>query len=159
MNNQVVSYNLQSHRIRNGWSQSLVCKLTGISLRTLSRIENGAAASKSTIKKLCNLYKIDVESLYESEKPVKQVKVNLLSDNTLYYILQRNTLLEDLQREVILRFTAVAGKGAVMDRNDIEAVLSNSLTDKTSYSYTDIISACMAINESTIQKITNMAVA
>lgn len=159
MNNQVISYNLQSVRIRNGWSQSLVCKLTGISKRTLSRIENGATASKSTIKKLCNLYKIDVESLYESEKPVKQMKVDLLSDDTLYYLLQRNALLEDLQREVILRFTAVAGKSAVMDRNDIEAVLSNSLTDKTSYSYTDIISACMAINESTIQKITNMAVA
>ena len=159
MNNQVVTYNLQSLRIRNGWSQSFVCKLTGISQRTLSRIENGASASKNTIKKLCNLYKIDMESLYESEKPVRQIKVDLLSDDTLYYILQRNTLLADLQREVILRFTAVAGKGAVMDRNDIEAVLSDALTDKTSYSYTDIISACMAINESTIQKITNMAVA
>ena len=159
MNNQVISYNLQSARIRNGWSQSLVCKLTGISQRTLSRIENGASASKNTIKKLCNLYKIDMESLYESEKPVRQIKIDLLSDDTLYYILQRNTLLADLQREVILRFTAVAGKGAVMDRNDIEAVLSDALTDKTSYSYTDIISACMAINESTIQKITNMAVA
>ena len=94
-----------------------------------------------------------------NQKTVKQVKVDLLSDDILYYLLQRNALLEDLQREVILRFTAVAGKSAVMDRNDIEAVLSNSLTDKTSYSYTDIISACKAINESTIQKITNMAVA
>ena len=71
MNNQVVTYNLQSLRIRNGWSQSFVCKLTGISQRTLSRIENGASASKNTIKKLCNLYKIDMESLYESEKQVK----------------------------------------------------------------------------------------
>lgn len=159
MNNQIVAYNLQCIRIQNGWSQSLVCKLAGISQRTLSRIENGSVASKSTIKKLCNLYKIDMESLYEPEKTVKPVNVDLLSDDTLYYILQRNSLLSDLQREVLLRFTAVAGKDAVMDRNDIEAVLSDTLIDKSSYSITDVVSACMAINERTIQKITNIAVA
>ncbi len=157
--NDIIGYNLQYIRLARGWTQSFVATLTGLSIRSISRVENGCGASKTTITKLCRLYKVEVKSLYEPTEPVKAAKVDLLPDDVVTAILQRNSLLSDLQREVLLQFTSKASKDAVMNRNDIEAVLSESLSDKKNYSLSDVITACMAINQKTIQNITNIAVA
>jgi hypothetical protein len=122
-------------------------------------MENGCSVSKNTIKKLCNLYKVDVESLYNPSNPAKEMTVDLLSEDILAGILQRNSLLLDLQREVVLQFTYIVGKTAVMSRDDIQAILSDAITDKKNYNLSDIITACMAVNEKTIRNITDIAVA
>lgn len=63
--NQVVAYNLKVARIRFDWSQAFVSNLTGLSIRSISRAETGHSVSKSTLKRLCALYHIDISSLYE----------------------------------------------------------------------------------------------
>ena len=158
MNNNI-GYNLKCIRLKHGWTQELVSELTGISIRSISRIENGAAASKKTVRLLCNLYKIDCSSLYKPSEQPKTVKIDLLSENTLSSILCRNSLLYDLQREVVLRFTTVASKSAIMNRSEIEEVLSDAISQKREYTFTDVIAACLAVNKKTIQNFTNIAVA
>lgn len=157
--NNIIGYNLQYIRLRRGWSQSFVAGLTGLSIRSISRVENGCGVSKTTITKLCHLYKIDMKSLYEPTEPVKSAKVDLLPDEVVAAILQRNSVLSDLQREVLLQFTSKASKNAVMSRDDVEAILSDCISDKKSYILSDIITACLEVNQKTIQKITSIAVA
>lgn len=157
--NNMVGVNLKYIRLNRGWTQAFVSELTGLSIRSISRLENGCGASKNTIRTLCNLYKVDVDSLYSPTEPVKGVKVDLLSEDVLSSILHRNSLLGDLQREVVLQFTSTVGKTAVMTRDDVEAIISDSICEKKSYTLSDIITACMAVNSKTIQSITNIAVA
>lgn len=157
--NNMVGVNLKYIRLNRGWTQAFVSELTGLSIRSISRLENGCGASKNTIRTLCNLYKVDVDSLYSPTEPVKGVKVDLLSEDVLSIILHRNSLLDDLQREVVLQFTSTVGKTAVMTRDDVEAIISDSICEKKSYTLSDIITACMAVNSKTIQNITNIAVA
>lgn len=157
--NNIVGINLKYIRLNRGWTQAFVSELTGLSIRSISRLENGCGASKNTIRLLCNLYKVDVDSLYSPTEPVKGVKVDLLSEDVLSSILHRNSLLDDLQREVVLQFTSTVGKTAVMTRDDVEAIISDSICEKKSYTLSDIITACMAVNSKTIQSITNIAVA
>ena len=157
--NNMVGVNLKYIRLNRGWTQAFVSELTGLSIRSISRLENGWGASKNTIRTLCNLYKVDVDSLYSPTEPVKGVKVDLLSEDVLSGILHRNSLLDDLQREVVLQFTSTVGKTAVMTRDDVEAIISDSICEKKSYTLSDIITACMAVNSKTIQNITNIAVA
>ena len=157
--NNMVGVNLKYIRLNRGWTQAFVSELTGLSIRSISRLENGCGASKNTIRTLCNLYKVDVDSLYSPTEPVKGVKVDLLSEDVLSGILHRNSLLDDLQREVVLQFTSTVGKTAVMTRDDVEAIISDSICEKKSYTLSDIITACMVVNSKTIQSITNIAVA
>ena len=157
--NNMVGVNLKYIRLNRGWTQAFVSELTGLSIRSISRLENGCGASKNTIRTLCNLYKVDVDSLYSPTEPVKGVKADLLSEDVLSGILHRNSLLDDLQREVVLQFTSTVGKTAVMTRDDVEAIISDSICEKKSYTLSDIITACMAVNSKTIQNITNIAVA
>lgn len=157
--NNIVGINLKYIRLNRGWTQAFVSELTGLSIRSISRLENGCGASKNTICTLCNLYKVDVDSLYSPTEPVKGVKVDLLSEEVLSSILHRNSLLDDLQREVVLQFTSTVGKSAVMTRDDVEAIISDSICEKKNYTLSDIITACMAVNSKTIQSITNIAVA
>lgn len=157
--NNMVGVNLKYIRLNRGWTQAFVSERTGLSIRSISRLENGCGASKNTIRTLCNLYKVDVDALYSPTEPVKGVKVDLLSEEVLSSILHRNSLLDDLQREVVLQFTSTVGKTAVMTRNDVEAIISDSICEKKSYTLSDIITACMVVNSKTIQSITNIAIA
>lgn len=100
-----------------------------------------------------------MNTLYNPLEQVKGATVDLLEDDVLSGILHRSSLLNDLQREVLLQFTSKASKNAVMDRDDVEAILSECISDKKTYTVSDIITACLEVNQKTIQKITNIAVA
>lgn len=158
-NNDAIAYKLKLIRLRQGWTQQFVSKMSGLSIRSISRIENGYPASNKTITKLCNLYKIDIDTVYSPTESTKATKVNLLPEDILTGILYRNSFLSDLQREVILQFSRSIIDNAVMDRSDIEIVLANVIDNKKNYTFSDVIAACMAVNESTIQSIKDVAVA
>ena len=157
--NQVIAYNLKVARIRLGWSQAFVSNLTGLSIRSISRAETGHSISKSTLKRLCALYHIDISSLYELVHEQKMVKVDLVPESIALGLLMKNSFISDLQRETILRFSHNIRKDALMKREDIEATLSEIISSKKMYTLADVISCCMAINQQTIHNITDMAIA
>ena len=54
---------VQKLRLQRGWSQQQLADLSGLSIRTIQRIENGQAASVETMKSLASVFEIDFTQL------------------------------------------------------------------------------------------------
>ncbi len=61
---------VQKLRLQRGWSQQQLAELSGLSTRTIQRIENGQAASTESLKALASVFEIDFSIL--SREPVMQ---------------------------------------------------------------------------------------
>lgn len=155
--NECIARHLKGERWKRNWSQALVCSNLNISIRTLSRAENGKGISKTTLKKLCSLYQIPISQMYMDVIEKKQQTVDLIPDDVAVRLLCQSTFVGDIQREAVLRFNDAIQKNAVMLREDIEAILPEVINSKESYSLADIISCCMAVNQRTVRNIINMA--
>lgn len=155
--NECIARHLKGERWKRNWSQALVCSNLNISIRTLSRAENGKGISKTTLKKLCSLYQIPISQMYMDVIEKKQQTVDLIPDDVAVRLLCQSTFVGDIQREAVLRFNDAIQKNAVMLREDIEAILPDVINSKKSYSLADIISCCMAVNQRTVRNIINMA--
>lgn len=55
--------NIQKMRLQRGWSQQQLAELSGLSARTIQRIENGQPASAESLKSLASVFEIDFSSL------------------------------------------------------------------------------------------------
>lgn len=54
---------IQKLRLQHGWSQQQLAELSGLSTRTIQRIENGQAASTETLKALAAVFEVDFSQL------------------------------------------------------------------------------------------------
>lgn len=61
---------IQKLRLRRGWSQEQLASLTGLSTRTIQRIERGQPASVETLKALGAVFEVDFSSFQEPETPM-----------------------------------------------------------------------------------------
>ena len=156
--NLIVAENLKSIRISKGWSQSFVAGQLGIAQRTISRAECGCGVSKRTLKMLCNLYQINMSTLYNESVQEQPRGTQVVPDDVAVGLLIRNSFIQDLEQEIILRYTDVIQKEALMMRSDIEQIIPEALTLKKSYSMQDIITACMLINQKTLTNIRQLAI-
>lgn len=157
--NLVVAENLKNIRIRRGWSQKFVADQLGIAQRTISRAETGIMVSKRILKMLCSLYQISLSSIYNEYKQEVPKGTQIVPDDVAVGLLIRNSFIQDLEKEVILRYTDNIQKEALMLRSDIEKIIPEALVLKQSYSLQDIITACMLTNQKTISIVKNMAIA
>ena len=55
--------NIQKLRLQRGWSQQQLAELSGLSARTIQRIENGQPASAESLKSLASVFEIDFTTL------------------------------------------------------------------------------------------------
>lgn len=157
--NVIVAENLKSIRVSKGWSQSFVAEQLGIAQRTISRAECGCGVSKRTLKMLCNLYQVNMATLYNECVQETPRGTQVVPDDVAVKLLIRNSFIQDLEQEVILRYTDTIQKEALLMREDIENIIPEALTMKKSYSLQDVISACMLVNQKTLSKVRNMAIA
>lgn len=157
--NLLVADNLKRIRISKGWSQSFVANQLGIAQRTISRAECGCGVSKRTLEMLCSMYQVSVASIYGECVQEKPREVQVIPDDVAVGLLIRNSFIQDLEQEVILRYTDTIGKEALMMREDVERIIPEALSHKKSYTLADVITACMMVNQKTLSKIRKMAVA
>lgn len=159
--NEIVGYNLKVVRVRRGWSQAFVSRQTGISVRSISRLETGRGASKKLVNQLCSFYQVSIHSLYLDKKvSTKEISpVNLIPDDVLFRLVLSNSFVGEVQREAVLRFNDVIQKNAVMFREDIEAILPDIISQKKSYSLSDMIACGLAVNRQTLQNVSNIQIA
>ena len=157
--NLIVAENLKSIRISKGWSQSFVADQLGIAQRTISRAECGCGVSKRTLKKLCNLYQVNIPTLYNERVQDKPRGTQVIPDEVAVGLLIRNSFIQDLEQEIILRYTDTIQKEALMMRSDVEQIIPEALTLKKSYTMQDIITACMLTNQRTLANIRQLAIA
>ena len=157
--NLTVAENLKSIRVSKGWSQSLVANQLGIAQRTISRAECGCGVSKRTLKMLCNLYQVNMATLYSESVQEQPRGTQVVPDDVATALLIKTSFVQSFEQEVILRYTDTIQKEALMMREDVEMKLSEVISNKKSYSFSDVVSCCMAINQETIRSIRNMAIA
>lgn len=157
--NLVVAENLKSIRVGRGWSQSLVANQLGIAQRTVSRAECGCGVSKRTLKMLCGLYQVPMASLYNECVQEAPRGTQVVPEDVAVGLLIRNSFIQDLEQEVILRYTDTIQKEALMMREDIEQIIPEALSPKKSYTLADVVTACMTVNQKTIAKVRSMAIA
>lgn len=157
--NLTVAENLKSIRISKGWSQSFVANQLNIAQRTISRAECGCGVSKRTLKMLCNLYQVNLPALYNESVHEKPRGTQVIPDDVAVGLLIRNSFIQDLEQEIILRYTDTIQKEALMMRSDVEQIIPEALTPKKSYTMQDIITACMLTNQRTLANIRQLAIA
>jgi transcriptional regulator with XRE-family HTH domain len=56
---------IQKLRLKRGWSQQQLADLSGLSVRTIQRIEQGQVASTESLKSLAAVFEIDFSTLQE----------------------------------------------------------------------------------------------
>ena len=57
---------IQKLRVQRGWSQEQLAELTGLSVRTIQRIERGQNASVESLKALAAVFEVDFSTLRET---------------------------------------------------------------------------------------------
>jgi transcriptional regulator with XRE-family HTH domain len=57
--------NVRELRLARGWSQGQLAEMSGLSLRTVQRIENGATPALESLKSLAAVFEIDYSDLQE----------------------------------------------------------------------------------------------
>jgi len=159
MEKSIVGYNLKRWRVRFNMTQELVSELTGISVRTISRIECGEAGSERTLRELCALYHINYNDLYKDEEAFKPVGLNVLSVVDAACVLAQNDFLTELQRAIIIRFTGLIGENALMDKKQVEKMINNIISDKKQYTKAELIQCCLEASMCTVQNINAIAIA
>ena len=155
--NSLVADNLKRIRISKGWSQSFVANQLGIAQRTISRAECGCGVSKRTLEMLCSMYQVSVASIYGKCVQEEPREVQIIPDDVAVGLLIRNSFIQDLEQEVILRYTDTIGKEALMMREDVERIIPEALSHKKSYTLSDVITAGMMVNQKTLSKIRKLA--
>jgi transcriptional regulator with XRE-family HTH domain len=60
---------VQKLRLQRGWSQEQLAELSGLSVRTIQRIERGLPASNETLKSLASVFEIDFSTLQATQEP------------------------------------------------------------------------------------------
>lgn len=157
--NSLVADNLKRIRISKGWSQSFVANQLGIAQRTISRAECGCGVSKRTLEMLCSMYQVSVASIYGECVQEEPREVQIIPDDVAVGLLIRNSFIQDLEQEVILRYTDTIGKQALMLREDVERIIPEALSHKKSYTLADVITACMMVNQKTLSRIRKIVIA
>ena len=157
--NLLVADNLKRIRISKGWSQSFVANQLGIAQRTISRAECGCGVSKRTLEMLCSMYQVSVASIYGECVQEKPREVQVIPDDVAVGLLIRNSFIQDLEQEVILRYTDTIQKEALMMREDVERIIPEALSHKKSYTLSDVITAGMMVNQKTLSNIRKFVIA
>jgi transcriptional regulator with XRE-family HTH domain len=58
---------VQKLRLQRGWSQEQLAELTGLSTRTIQRLERGQSASAESLKAVASVFEIDFSTLRETK--------------------------------------------------------------------------------------------
>ncbi len=69
--------NIQKWRLQRGWSQQQLAELSGLSTRTIQRIENGHPASAESLKSLASVFEIDFASLNSEQDTMATIQIPL----------------------------------------------------------------------------------
>ena len=63
---------IQKLRLQKGWSQEQLAELTGLSVRTIQRIERGQTPSVESLKAIASVFEIDFNRLKEPDMDMPQ---------------------------------------------------------------------------------------
>ena len=74
---------VQKLRLQKGWSQQQLADLSGLSVRTIQRIEQGHGASMESLKSLAAVFEIDFSELQEPDMTPTSLPTGTLPAQTI----------------------------------------------------------------------------
>ena len=157
--NCIIAGNLKRIRLNKGWSQEFVADQLQLSIRTVSRAETGCGCSDRTLKLLANMYQVPISRFYELQVTADRKYLDIVPVNIIAEMMANNKFFSDLEHEIIRRFIELSRKEAGMTRDDVNYVVKEALPDKKSYTFDDIVAACLMTNQKTLMKIGRMNMA
>ena len=97
---KVNSKKISSLRLNKAWSQQHLADVSGVSLRTIQRVENNGTGSLDTIKALASCFEIDVNYLFEikptpipnPQKSTSKSKTSLAAASSLFLALLASSI-------------------------------------------------------------------
>ncbi|MEM7428935.1 MAG: helix-turn-helix domain-containing protein [Pseudomonadota bacterium] len=76
---------IRKMRLDRGWSQETLAELTGLSVRTVQRIERGGNASLETLSALASVFEVDITTLAKETSMYTQHELPEAERNALEY--------------------------------------------------------------------------
>ncbi len=73
-------------RLQRGWSQDQLATLTGLSVRTIQRIEQGQQPGLESLKALASVFELDVAQLDGSEQQEREMRGNEMTDRSVLQV-------------------------------------------------------------------------
>jgi transcriptional regulator with XRE-family HTH domain len=67
---------LKKLRAEKNWSQEQVATFSGLSIRTIQRVESGQSASLETLKSLASVFEVNISKLTEEIKVIDKKSEN-----------------------------------------------------------------------------------
>ncbi len=78
---------VRKHRLDRGWSQEQLAELSGLSVRTIQRIERGQTPSLETLKSLAAAFDLDVSDLsMEPAMNLEKEKMTAEEERAIVYV-------------------------------------------------------------------------
>jgi transcriptional regulator with XRE-family HTH domain len=74
---------IQKLRLQHGWSQEQLAHLSGLSVRTIQRIENGQTPSIESLKSLASVFEMDFRELRENDMTLADQATGITQDEEL----------------------------------------------------------------------------
>lgn len=73
-------------RLQNGWSQEQLAEFTGLSVRTIQRIERGQEASLESLKSLAAVFKVEITDLKQEPQMPSSTTQTQEEESALLYV-------------------------------------------------------------------------
>ncbi|MEM7253497.1 MAG: helix-turn-helix domain-containing protein [Pseudomonadota bacterium] len=77
---------VRKHRLERGWSQETLAELTGLSVRTIQRIERGTNPSSDSLRALVAAFEINLADLQEESNVVQQPELSPAELDAIAYV-------------------------------------------------------------------------
>ena len=73
-------------RLQRSWSQEQLSEFSGLSVRTIQRIERGQKAGLESLKSLAAVFEIQVDELQQESEMENLIQLSLEEENALKYV-------------------------------------------------------------------------
>lgn len=153
--NLVIADNLRNERMKRNWSQQFVADQTGLSMRTVSRCENGKGMSCYTLKTLCRLYGLNPMDAYRTSSPDDAFGGNAISPTRIISVVANSRFIYDIQKEIVLSLSQEMKNESFISREQIKNLIYASTGKKNSYSLEDMVTCCREVNSLTTAQMMN----
>lgn len=94
---------IQKLRLQRGWSQEQLAEMSGLSVRTIQRLEKGQTASLESLKSLASVFEIDIQQL-QGDQMMKSDQISLEEKQEKQALNYAKRLREFYLRAIILAF-------------------------------------------------------
>lgn len=147
----VIGKNIREARQTRGWSQRFVAEQINISHQSLSRLENGYPVSARLLKKVAGFLQIPLNELYKEETTATE-NIVFIPDNVMAkLILNSQPMVEAIYQESVLRYKHQLKQDGILLQKDIENLIAQYFSNKTSYSMSDLVYVGMLANQKTLE--------